>query len=158
VALAIAVFLAAVLTRFVFGTRMNAFKVHEQVAMEVLSESLIESATTREPQLRRTDGRSGALRWRMEFLPIPVYMRATALTEKKPAQGDARQSNAAGLAQAPSGSTQRAVPTQAEHTMKWKVFHLAAAITSPSGQNHAIETIRLLHDIPEPQPAQTEQR
>src|SRR5215475_14285103 len=94
VALAIAAFLAAVLTRFVSSTRMNAFKVREQMAMEILSDSLLERVAAREPQAGRADGRSGDFRWRLEISSIPVYVRAIAVSEKKPAQGEARQPNA----------------------------------------------------------------
>ena len=84
VALAIAAFMAAVLTRFVSGTRVNAFKVREEVAMDILGDSLLERLTARDLEPGRTNGHSGVLRWRIDIAPIPYTARARAISVAKP--------------------------------------------------------------------------
>jgi prepilin-type N-terminal cleavage/methylation domain-containing protein len=157
VALAIAAFLAAVLTRFVSGTRMNAFKVREQMAMEILSDSLLERVAARESQPGRADGRSGDFRWRLEISPVPVYMRAISVSEKKPAQGEARQPNARGFTLSTGESSKQMAAAPPART-RWKAYRLAATIGAPSGRSHAIDTVRLLPEQSEQQPAQADQR
>ena len=96
VALAIAAFLAAVLTRFVSGTRANALRVRQELAIDILSDSLLERLGSRELQLQpgRTDGRNGALRWHIDVAPITFSVHALSVAEKKPV-------NSAALTNAP---------------------------------------------------------
>ena len=101
VALAIAAFLGAALTRFVSGTRANALQVRQEVAMDLLSDSLLETLGARELQPGRRDGRSGALRWHIDVGPMTFSAHALSLSEKKLGNA-APQSN--GLGAAPGNS------------------------------------------------------
>jgi len=187
VALAIAAFLAAVLTRFMSGTRLNAFKVREEVAMDVLSDSLLERLVARELQPGRTDGRSGSLRWRIDVAPIAYYARARSVAEKKPAPGQQAPpgqtgpSGQSGFGQSsgpslsnllgqsalssqtsPTGLSSGsnsfgAQPAPAKPAVIWSPFHVTAVISSPSGRSHEIDTIRIVQQRPQQQTAQDEQ-
>jgi len=84
VALAIAAFLAAVLTRFVSSTRANALRVRQEVAMDILSDSLLERLNSRDLQPGRTDGRSGTLRWHIDIAPMTFSAHALSVSQKKP--------------------------------------------------------------------------
>src|SRR5215469_8321609 len=81
VALAIAAFLAAVLTRFVSTTRANALRIRQEVAMDILGDNLLERLGSRELQPGRTDGRNGALRWRIDVAQITFSAHALSLAE-----------------------------------------------------------------------------
>ena len=104
VALAIAAFLGAVLTRFVSNTRANALQIRQEVATDILSDSLLESLGSRELRPGRIDGRSGALRWHIDVRPMTFSAQALSLSEKKPANS-AQQTNGLGVApsNAPAG-------------------------------------------------------
>src|SRR6516225_514368 len=93
VALVIAALLAAVLTRFASSTRMNALKIREQVTVDILGDSLLEHVSADHLQVGRTDGRIGNLGWRLEVSPISIFVRATSVSERKPARSDTRSSN-----------------------------------------------------------------
>jgi prepilin-type N-terminal cleavage/methylation domain-containing protein len=157
VALAIAAFLAAVLTRLVSGTRMNALRVREQVAIDILSDSLLEQVGARELEPGRTDGRIGVLQWRLELSPVPVYARAISIREKKSNPSDTRQSSATPLSPVSNEANQQPATSQPKSRITWKVYRLAGVISAPSGRSHAIETIKILPQTP-PQDAQADQR
>jgi prepilin-type N-terminal cleavage/methylation domain-containing protein len=156
VALAIATLLSAVLTRLVSGTRINALKVREQVAIDILSDDLLEQVGARELELGRTDGRIGGLQWQLEISPVPVYARAISISEKKSNPSDIRQSNATPLS-ALSNTNQQPATSQPNPPITWKVYRLAGAISAPSGRSHAIETIKILQQKA-PQDVQADQR
>ena len=140
VALAIAAFLAAVLTRFISATHVNASKVREEVAMDILSEGLLERLVARELQPGRTDGRSGALRWHIDVAPIAFNARTRSLSEKKPIAAADIQPAGPGLRSIlnqDSGSKSQAVLT-------WVPYRVTAVISAPSGQSHAMDTIRII--------------
>jgi prepilin-type N-terminal cleavage/methylation domain-containing protein len=144
VALAIAALLAAVLTRFVSGTRINALKIREQLAIDTLSDNLLEQVGARELEPGRTDGRIGVLQWRLQISPVPVYARAISISEKKSNPSDIRQSSATPLSTISNeANTQPATP-QPKSLTTWKVYRLAGVISAPSGRSHAIETIKIL--------------
>jgi prepilin-type N-terminal cleavage/methylation domain-containing protein len=145
VALAIAALLAAVLTRFVSGTRMNALRVREQVAIDILSDSLLEQVGARELKPGRAEGRIGVLRWRLEISPVPVYARAISISQKK---SDIRQSNAS-LSSTSSEANKQPATSPPKPLIAWKVYRLAGAISAPSGRSHAIETIKIIPQKPQ---------
>jgi len=182
VALAIAAFLAAVLTRFASSTRLNAFKVREEIAMDVLSDSLLERVVVRGLQPGRTDGRSGALAWHLDVAPVVFYASARSVSEKKPATAGGGQATAVGLTPASSnagtgpptagggqlsslGSTSASNNTdkesqgvvQSQPRVTWNTYHITAVINAPSGRSHAIDTIRIARQQVE-QPGQADQR
>jgi hypothetical protein len=144
VALAIAALLAAVLTRFVSATRMNALKVREQVAIDILSDSLLERVGARELEPGRTDGRIGMLQWRLEISPVPVYARAISIRKKKSNPSDIRQSSVTPLSAISNEANEQPATPQPKPLTTWKVYRLAGVISAPSGRSHAIETIKIL--------------
>jgi type II secretory pathway pseudopilin PulG len=155
VALAIAAFLAAVLTRFVSATRVNALKVREAVAMDILSDSLLERLVARELQPGRTDGRSGALGWHIDVVPIAFYARARAVSEKKkPNTAAGTQPGGPGLAPA---LNQNAV-AKSQPAVTWVPYRVTAVIRASSGPSHAIDTFRIVPQQAEQRPDQPEQR
>ena len=159
VALAIAAFLAAILTRFVSGTRFNAFKVREEVAMDILSDNLLERFVTRELQPGRTDGRSGALGWHIDITPIAFYARARSVHEKKRATAGGGQANAPGLPLMSNNSDKAPqAAAQSAPVVTWNPYHITAVINTPSGRSHAVDTIRIAPQQAEQQPAQADQR
>src|ERR1700728_2121926 len=83
VALAIAAFLVAALTRFVSTTRANALQIREGVAIDMLGESLLERLGVTQVQPGGTNGRTGALFWHIDVAPIVFYAHATSISEKK---------------------------------------------------------------------------
>jgi hypothetical protein len=158
VALVIAALLAAVLTRFASSTRMNALKIREQVTMDILGESLLEHVSAGRLQPGRIDGRIGALGWRLDVSPIPIFVRATSVSERKPAQSDTRLSNAA--PSSPMSNEPDNLPTasQPKSMITWNVYRLTAVIRAPSGRRHAIETIKILPQQAAEQDVQINQR
>jgi Tfp pilus assembly protein PilV len=158
VALVIAALLAAVLTRFASNTRMNALKIREQVTMDILGDSLLEHVDADQLQPGRTDGRVGGLAWRLDVSPIPVYARATSISEKKPAQSDARQSSAAPFSPLSNESGNQPTILRPNAMITWQVYRLTAAISAPSGRSHAIETIKVSPQQAAEQDVQVNQR
>ena len=183
VALAIAAFLAAVLTRFMSGTRANAYLVREEVAMDVLSDGLLERVVARDLQPGRTDGRSGSLRWHVDVAPIAFYARAHSIAEKKPRTtqtglpGQAGQTSPLGQAAVvgqtgsagPAGqleqtpglgsSDKEAQPAaQARPAARWNAYHVTAFINSPSGRSRSIDTLRIAQQQAEPQSTEADRR
>lgn len=139
VALAIAAFLVAILTRFVSGTRLNAFKVGEEVAMDILSDSLPQRLLARELQPGRTDGRSGAYRWYVDVVPIAFYASALSVHKKKPTATAGGQTVALGL----SPVSNPAAVSRSQPAITWNTYHVTAVVNAPSGRSHAIDTIAI---------------
>ena len=183
VALAIAAFLAAMLTRFMSGTRATAYLVREEVAMDVLSDGLLERVVARDLQPGRTDGRTGSLRWHIDIAPIAFYAQARSIAEKKPrtAQtglpGQAGQTSPLGQAAVPgqagfggpagqlgqtpglsSSDKEGQTAAQARPAARWNAYHVTAFINSPSGRSRSIDTLRIAQQQAEPQSAQPDRR
>jgi prepilin-type N-terminal cleavage/methylation domain-containing protein len=144
VALVIAALLAAVLTRFVSNTRMTALKIREQVTMDILGDSLIEHLGAPDLQPGRTDGRIGALRWRLDVSPIPVYARAISVSVKKPSQSETPQSKSTPFSPISNEVSKQPAAAPPKPAINWAVYRLAAAVSAPSGRSHAIETLKIL--------------
>jgi hypothetical protein len=178
VALAIAAFLGAVLTRFVTGTRLNASKVREEVAMDILSDSLPERLVVQDLKPGRIDGRSGALRWHIDVAPVAYYATALSVSKNKPpgagigeggapgltpassqagALGSTPASGQAGALDSTSASQQDAV-TKSQPAITWSPYHVTAVIDAPSGRSHAIDTIRIVSQRAERRSGQADQR
>jgi prepilin-type N-terminal cleavage/methylation domain-containing protein len=135
VALAVAAMLAAILTRFVAGTRANAAKVAELTAMTALGETLL--ARLPSPQgLKpgRTEGRHNVFAWRIEISPASFEARAGRLYEDtlgSAGETEGQTSTAAASKPAPRSS------------VSWVPYYVAVRIEAPSGQSHAVDTIRI---------------
>jgi prepilin-type N-terminal cleavage/methylation domain-containing protein len=172
IALAIAAFLAAVLTRFVTSTRANALHVRQEVVLDILSDSLLERLGSRELQPGRTDGRNGMLRWYIDVAPITFSAHALSVAEEKPVNSAARI-NAPGSVPAvgpvgslgasavgSSGTSTDSAPgwavgllplltnsnqetTGTTPRVVWNPYLVTAVINSPSGESYAVDTVRL---------------
>jgi type II secretory pathway pseudopilin PulG len=151
VALAIAAFLVAVLTRFVSSTRANALQIREEVAMDMLSESLLERLGVTQLKAGRTNGRTGALFWHIDAAPIVFYAHATSVAEKKRGPGAATgQPPAVGLTALTGQTTSTTeTPNKSAPRVTWIPYHIKAAIRRPSGHSHEIDTIRIVLQKPE---------
>jgi prepilin-type N-terminal cleavage/methylation domain-containing protein len=145
VALAIAAMMAAILTRFVAGTRANAARVAERAEMTVLAETLLARvASSHNVTPGRTSGQSTGFAWRIDITPAPFTAQVLSMSEKpapgsagawEPANGqaDAKAGSMAALASAP-------LPRAGIH---WVSYRVAVAIEAPSGQSYVIDTIRM---------------
>jgi type II secretory pathway pseudopilin PulG len=181
VALAIAALLAVVLTRFVSGSRANAQKVREEVALELASNDLLEHLATGKSLPRRIDGRSGRLAWHINIESIPFSANAEVVSEKKPAGAsngqpatssplasgglsNGGQSNSAvpspmasallPLADLMASAAQANPPAKESHVV-WSPYRVIAVVKAPSGRSYAVDTIRIVPQQPEsPQSAQ----
>jgi Tfp pilus assembly protein PilV len=140
VALVIAVVLAAVLTRFVSTTRLNALKIREVVAMDILSNSLVERSPAQNRQPGRTDGRTGAFWWRMEVAPVAFFARARFVREKKATQANPGQGSALGLTLNPDATHNEPQPAP---PVTWIPYRVTAVVTAPSGRKYEVDTIRI---------------
>ena len=161
VALAIAAFLVAALTRFVSGTRANALQIRESLAMDMLGESLLERVGLQQLRPGRINGRSGALFWHIDVAPIVFYAHATSMGEKKrgpvaPAQG---QAPVVGLTAptTPAPQTTTQTPDKQPPRSVWNPYHVKATISRPSGQTYEIDTIRIVLQKPEKASAKADQ-
>lgn len=128
VALAIAAMMAAVLTRFVAGTRFNADHVHERLELGTISQSMLDSLPeTLSPGF--SSGQNGAYRWRKEITPVTPGV--IAQKEASSAQGaleDQPRSKGGPVAAAPGTD--------------WVLYRVKVQIEAPSGQQYAADTIR----------------
>jgi len=139
IALAIAAMMAAILTRFVAGTRANAAKVAELTEMAILGETLLaRTASSQSLKAGRTDGRSGAFVWRIDIAPVAFAARALRVSEKSVAASDAE-----GQPGGPPNSGGNAAPEPKRAGGNWVSYHVTVVIEAPSGQSHAVDTIRL---------------
>jgi hypothetical protein len=148
VALAIAAFLVAALTRFVLGIRANALEVRQDAAIDILGRDLLERFSTSALQPGRIDGRSGAFAWRVNVAPLSYSARAQALGPDKPVA--AAQPNGSSFEKVTMGQTEPKLPPK----MVWNPYHLTVAVNSPSGRNFVIDTIRI---VQQPERAQADE-
>jgi type II secretory pathway pseudopilin PulG len=152
VALAIAAFLVAVLTRFVSNIRANALQIREHLALNMLGEGLLERLGVTQLQPGRTNGRSGALFWHIDVSPIVFYAHATSMGEKKrgPVATAPGQAPVMGLTAltTPAPQTTQTPDTQPLRGV-WNPYHIQATISRPSGQTYEIDTIRIVLQKPE---------
>jgi type II secretory pathway pseudopilin PulG len=145
VALAIAVLLAAVLTRLVSNTRMSAGKIRELLEMMTLSDSLLEQASQRSPET--SNGRTGHLAWQIGATPMAITAVARRVNAKVPT-ADQAQTKTAGLtaapefATSPSPSSHGAVPPP-DDASKWVPFHVIIVVQSASGRKYVTDTISI---------------
>jgi type II secretory pathway pseudopilin PulG len=140
VAIAIAAVLAAVLTRFVSTTRLNALNVREVVAMDILSNSLIEHSPAQNRQPGRTDGRTGNFWWRMEVAPVSFFARARFVKQKEKTPANPGQGGALGLTLTPDATQNEPQPVRA---VTWVPYRVTAIVTAPSGRKYEVDTIRI---------------
>jgi prepilin-type N-terminal cleavage/methylation domain-containing protein len=129
VALAVAAMMAAVLTRYVAGTRFNAAQVRERLELWTISQSML-AGLTKTLSPGTSFGQIGAYRWRSEIAPIAP--NAVAQTEAPSAQG--------GLDNQPHpvGDRRTAGPSTA-----WVLYRVNVQIEAPSGRQYVADTIRI---------------
>jgi prepilin-type N-terminal cleavage/methylation domain-containing protein len=129
VALAVAAMMAAVLTRYVAGTRFNAAQVRERLELWTISQSMLDGLTkTLSPGT--SSGQIGAYRWRREIAPIASD--AVAQTEAPSAQGGLDDHSRS------LGGRRTAGPSIA-----WVLYRVKVQIEAPSGRQYAADTIRI---------------
>jgi Tfp pilus assembly protein PilV len=169
VALAVAAMLAAMLTRFVANTRAGAARVSQSIEMAALADTLLaRTPSSQALKPARSEGREGGYAWRIDIAPVTFTARATRLSETPSAapsrqaggrqagadsgggargaaagfslgQGGGDPASGTGPAQGIGASAQPASPAG----VRWLPRRVAVFIEAPSGQSHAIETIRL---------------
>jgi prepilin-type N-terminal cleavage/methylation domain-containing protein len=142
VALAIAAMMAAMLTRFVAGTRANAAKVTELTEMAALGETLLARiASSQSLTPGRTDGRRDTFAWRIDITPVSFTARARRMNEETAAtpSGDARE-RANGLADSPP---ENAGKRASRAGVNWVSYRVAVIVQARSGQSYAVDTIRI---------------
>ena len=155
VALALAAILAGMLTRFVSGSRLNAWKIREHIAIDVLSDDLIERVAPYQWQVGRTDGRSGTLAWRIDVTPIAFVAHARSVKpKKKNTDADGNPTSAPGLT-ASSESTgdeknddepkfgAKATPPTTVPANNWVPYRVTALVRAPSGRSRLVYTLRI---------------
>jgi hypothetical protein len=166
VALAIAALLVTVLTRFVSGTRANAMKIHDEIALELASDSLLENFVAPATVPARMDGRNGSFGWHVDVAPIAFLASPEVVSKAKPgAEGD-NQAKGQGLglsasSSAPSfGSSSQENQTTAKAAPRiiWTPYHVTAVVNASSGRSYAIDTIRIVRQQPERQFTEPERR
>lgn len=129
VALAVAAMMAAVLTRHVAGTRLNAAQVGERVEVWTISQSMLDGLpTTLSPGA--SSGQIGAYRWHREIAPIASD--AVARTEAPSVQG-VPEDDLRSL-----GGHQTAAPSTT-----WVLYRVKVQIEAPSGRQYEADTIRI---------------
>jgi prepilin-type N-terminal cleavage/methylation domain-containing protein len=162
VALVVAALLAAALTRFIATTRLSAYKLREQVVMDLVSDGLVERAAPNRWQAGQWNGRSGDLDWRMTAAPIAFSATARSLrqrmkiTDANPAPSEGASGSAATFTKsaglnksAPSplmDGADRAQPraTQASSPkIIWDLYRVTSVVHARSGRNYAGETVRI---------------
>jgi hypothetical protein len=129
VALAVAAMMAAVLTRYVAGTRLNAAQVRERMELWAMSQSMLDGvSTTLSPGA--SSGQIGAYRWHREITSIAA--EAVARTEAASAQGVLEDH-----LQSPDGRQTTAPSTT------WVLYRVKVKIEAPSGRQYEADTIRI---------------
>jgi len=86
----------------------------------------------------RTDGRSGAFAWHIDITPVAFAAQALRVSEKTAAASDAE-----GQPSGPPNSGGNAAPAPKRAGGNWVSYRVAVVIEAPSGQSHAVDTIRL---------------
>jgi hypothetical protein len=163
VALAIAALLVAVLTRFVSGTRANAMKIHDEIALEFASNSLLEHFVAPATVPARMDGRSGSFAWRVDVAPIAFSISPEVVSKEKPAGdqpkglGSAAASNDLTPYDVGYGLASQTNQANAKPKLVWTPYHVTAVVNASSGRNYAIDTIRIVPQKPEPKSTEPEQ-
>jgi len=166
VALAIAAVLATALSRFVSNTRLNALKIREQVAIDILSDSLIDRVPPHQWRQGRTDGYSGSLSWRIDATPIAFTARALYVVEKKKTQANSGQvgqgaaqgvkqglaqgsplgsmfGSTLGLTNASSDASNKQRADNVRPVATWIPYRVSTVVKAPSGRRHDVNTIRI---------------
>jgi prepilin-type N-terminal cleavage/methylation domain-containing protein len=134
VALAVAAMMAAVLTRYVGGTRANAAQVRERLELWTLSQSMLDGlSNTLSPGT--SSGRSGAYRWHREVAPIAFD---AVVRMEAPSAPGALDNNLRSLR-----GRRTAAPSTA-----WVVYRVSVRIEAPSGRQYAADTIRIAQPSP----------
>ena len=129
VALAVAAMMAAVLTRYVAGTRFNAAQVRERLELWTIAQSMLDGLSkTISPGT--SEGQIGAYRWHREIAPIASD--AVARTESPSAQGGLEDHLGS-----PVGR-RTAAPSTA-----WVLYRIKVQIEAPSGRQYEADTIRI---------------
>jgi hypothetical protein len=151
VAVAIAAMLAAMLVRFVAGTRLNASRIGEALQMEAIAETLLARVFS-EPGFApgRTDGQTAPFLWRIEVKPTTFTART--LREQRPPASAQTGFEEAWLSAAVKSMKSKAENARsAAGSRTWIAYRVVVAVESPSGRKHVVDTVRV-----KPQPA-TEQ-
>lgn len=144
VALTVAAIMAAMLARFVAGTRSNAAKIAELAEMATLGETLLARiASSQNLQRGRTEGRHASFAWRLDIAPASFEARALRITEKAARRSGAGGEPDASTAMPGGGSTASASRGLPRGETGWMPYRIALRIVAPSGQSHAVDTIRL---------------
>jgi hypothetical protein len=121
--------MAAVLTRYVAGTRVNATQVRERLELWTLSQSMLDGLSkTLSPGT--SSGRSGAYRWHTEVEPIASDAVARMEAPSAPGALDDNLRSLRGL--------RTAAPSTA-----WVLYRVSVQIEAPSGRQYAADTIRI---------------
>jgi prepilin-type N-terminal cleavage/methylation domain-containing protein len=129
VALVVAAMMAAVLTRYVAGTRLNAAQVREHVELSTISQSMLDGLSkTLSPGA--SSGQIGAYRWHREIAPIASD--DVARTEAPSAQG-VLEDHLRSL-----GGRQTAAPSSTVVLYRVKIH-----VVAPSGRQYEADTIRI---------------
>jgi prepilin-type N-terminal cleavage/methylation domain-containing protein len=129
VALAVAAMMAAVLTRYVAGTRLYAAQVGERVELWTISQSMLDGLPARLSP-GAGSGQIGAYRWHREIAPIASS--AVARTEAPSAQSVLEDRLR------PLGGRQTAAPSTA-----WVLYRVKVQVEAPSGRHYEADTIRI---------------
>jgi len=129
VALAVAAIMAAILTRYVAGTRFNAAQVRERLELWTISQAmLVGLGKTLSPGT--SSGQNGAYRWRMEIGAItPDAITKTEAPSGQGALEDIVRS---------VGGQRTAASSNA-----WVLYRVKVQIEAPSGRHYAADTIRI---------------
>lgn len=148
VALVVAAMMAAILTRFVAGTRMNAARIGEVLEMTTLSETLLARISS-VGQLKRgrTDGRVGFYTWHIEITPVTFVALARRMNEKKrPApDGDGKDEDKKIFSGFTSMTDEANLKPKsaAAPQINWISYRVAILVEAPSGRRHAADTIKI---------------
>jgi prepilin-type N-terminal cleavage/methylation domain-containing protein len=137
VALVVAAMLAAVLTRYVAGTRLNAAQVRERVELWTLTQSLLDGLPSASIP-RSTSGRSGDYSWRVEVAPVEIDAVARIKAPTPPAAPLNMPTNLSSwLADDPTPNA--ATPA----VVAWVPYRVTVRVGAPSGRQYAADTIRI---------------
>lgn len=170
VALALAAALCAVLTRFVSSSRWNASKIREQIAIDVLSDSLVGRLASNNWHSGRMNGRSGTLVWRTEVRPLVFFVHARSVKpKKKNSDADGNQATAPGLSSISQNTDEdtkdderklgaKTGASDVAPTPNWIPYQVTTLVGAPSGRSHVAYTIRIGPEPRETEFAEADQR
>jgi prepilin-type N-terminal cleavage/methylation domain-containing protein len=157
VALAIAATLAVPLARFVAGTRFNASKVRQEVAIDLMNDNLVERPAPAKWKEGQSNGNSGTLRWRMNVGPIPFSARALSVKTKWGDKGTDPGTQAAPGLPAMEGDNDHkkdsATTPAPENQTAWSLYRVTTFVGAPSGLSRAVDTVRIGPQPDEKEPA-----